>query len=58
MKRFADTKIEQAGAGFRCEGCGISVMADPDRDDWQIKQRKCTGCWVRESNERLNRRSV
>lgn len=55
--RFCDSTIEQAGAGFRCEGCGISVLADPERHEPQIKARKCTGCWIRESNERLNRRS-
>lgn len=55
-KRFANSKIEQAGAGYRCEGCGCSVLCDPDREDLQIKRRLCTGCWLRTGAELRERR--
>lgn len=41
------------GAGFRCAGCGITVWADPGRqDNPQIPARLCTSCFARRSHDR------
>lgn len=55
-KRYANSKIEQAGAGYRCDECGCSVMCDPQREDMQIKTRLCSGCWLRTGEELRERR--